>query len=51
MKNVLNDQSVRNDLIKKGLEHASFHTWEKAAKKLISVFNDIQSRGPWGNQK
>ena len=51
MKRVLSDQSLRNDLIKKGVEHAALHTWEKAAAKLIEVFADIRSRGPWKGQR
>lgn len=51
MKRVLSDQSLRNDLIKKGLEHAAFHTWEKAATKLMEVFADIRLRGPWKGQR
>ena len=47
MGRVLSDQSLRNDLITKGMKHAASHTWEKAAAKLIKVFADIQARGPW----
>ncbi|GAF95865.1 unnamed protein product, partial [marine sediment metagenome] len=47
MEIVLSDQSVRNNLITKGMKHAASHTWEKAAAKLIDVFADIQARGPW----
>lgn len=51
MKRVLGNESLRKELIKKGLEHAAFHTWEKAATKLIEVFADIQLRGPWKEQR
>jgi len=47
MRNILSDQALRIDLVKKGLAHAAFHTWEKAAEKLIAVFADVQFRGPW----
>lgn len=47
MEIVLSDQSVRNNLITKGMKHAASHTWEKAAAKLLNVFADIQARGPW----
>ncbi len=47
MERVLSDQSLRNNLITRGMKHAASHTWEKAAAKLIDVFADIQARGPW----
>jgi glycosyltransferase involved in cell wall biosynthesis len=47
MERVLSDQSLRNNLITKGMKHAASHTWEKAAAKLLNVFADIQARGPW----
>jgi len=47
MERVLSDQSLRNNLITKGIKHAASHTWERAAAKLINVFADIQARGPW----
>jgi len=45
MERVLSDQSLRNNLITTGMKHAAFHTWEKAAVKLINVFADIQAIG------
>ncbi len=47
MEIVLSDQSLRNNLITRGMKHAASHTWEKAAAKLLNVFADIQARGPW----
>lgn len=47
MERVLSDRTLQTELIKTGLDHVSSHTWEKAAKKLIEVFADIRSRGPW----
>jgi glycosyltransferase involved in cell wall biosynthesis len=47
---VLTDELLRNALIKKGLAHIKSHSWEKAAKKMIKVFNEINTRGPWKTQ-
>ena len=47
IENILSDQTLTNDLVKKGLAHAASHTWEKAAEKLVAVFTEIQSRGHW----
>lgn len=44
---ILSDKMLQAQLIKMGLDHVSSHTWEKAAKRLIEVFSDIQARGPW----
>jgi glycosyltransferase involved in cell wall biosynthesis len=51
MERVLGNKSLRKELIKRGLNHVAFHTWENAARRLIEVFTDIQSRGPWKMQK
>lgn len=51
MERVLSNESLREDLIKKGFNHVASHTWENAARRLIKVFIDIQSRGPWKRQK
>lgn len=47
MERVLCDQSLRNNLIAKGIKHAFSHTWEKAAAKLLDVCADVYARGPW----
>jgi len=47
MSRVLTDQSLREDLIERGVKHAAIHTWENTAIKLIEAFSDIKSRGPW----
>jgi glycosyltransferase involved in cell wall biosynthesis len=48
---VLSDESLRNALIGKGLTHIESHTWEKAATKMIKVFNEINTRGFCRTQK
>jgi glycosyltransferase involved in cell wall biosynthesis len=47
MERVLANKTMRSKLIKKGLLHVRSHTWEKAAKKMIQVFDDIMMRGRW----
>ncbi|GJL65835.1 MAG: hypothetical protein NPIRA05_08060 [Nitrospirales bacterium] len=47
MERVLDDESLRQEMIEKGLKHVSSHTWEKAGRKLMNVFHDIHERGPW----
>jgi glycosyltransferase involved in cell wall biosynthesis len=47
IRNVLSHHTLSMDLIKMGLDHVAEHTWEKAAEKLVAVFADVQSRGPW----
>lgn len=51
MGRVLSEQSLREDLINRGIKHVTIHTWENAATKLLQTFSDIQSRGPWRGQK
>ncbi|MFC1815928.1 glycosyltransferase family 4 protein [Thermodesulfobacteriota bacterium] len=51
IKNVLNDRSLRDGLVKKGLAHSAFHSWEKAADKLMGVFGEIRTRGPWKGKR
>jgi glycosyltransferase involved in cell wall biosynthesis len=51
METVLSDGALRLDLITKGFEHASKHTWEKAAEKLIHVFENVLAKGPWERAK
>lgn len=46
MERVLSDKTLQLELIKKGFDHVSKHTWEKAAGKLIKVFEDILVKGP-----
>ena len=48
---VLSDKTLQRELIKRGFEHVSNHTWEKAAEKLINVFEDILAKGPWQGSK
>jgi glycosyltransferase involved in cell wall biosynthesis len=47
IKRVLSDKRLQLELINKGLKHVSMHTWERASRKFVEVFNDIQRRGPW----
>jgi glycosyltransferase involved in cell wall biosynthesis len=51
MGRVLSNESLRKELIKKGLSHVASHTWEKSAARLIEVFGDIRARGPWKGQR
>jgi glycosyltransferase involved in cell wall biosynthesis len=51
MERVLSDKTLQRELIRKGFEHVSNHTWEKAAGKLIHVFEDILAKGPWEESK
>jgi glycosyltransferase involved in cell wall biosynthesis len=51
MEKVLSDVTLQADMIRKGFEHVSKHTWEKAAEKLIHVFEEILSNGIWEGRK
>lgn len=44
---VLADKELQSELIQKGIEHASLHTWQKSAENMNAVFADICTRGPW----
>jgi glycosyltransferase involved in cell wall biosynthesis len=48
---VLCNPSLKNNMIKNGLARIRSHTWEKAALEMMTVFEDIKSRGPWKKQK
>lgn len=48
---ILTDTSFQQSMIGKGFEHVALHTWEKAAEKLINVFEDIMVKGPWEKPK
>lgn len=41
MYKVLTDESLRQSLIKKGLERAKKFSWEKSAKELLKVFEEV----------
>ena len=47
MCDVLTNNALKMDMIKRGLNHVGRHTWKKAAEKLTNVFADARSRGPW----
>ena len=47
MNRILCDETLKQELIKKGFDHVSQHTWEKAAVKMIEIFTNIQKRGAW----
>jgi glycosyltransferase involved in cell wall biosynthesis len=51
MERVLSDKTMQLELIKKGFDHVSKHTWEIAAEKLIKVFEDILAKGLWEKSK
>ena len=44
MKMVLEDESLQQKMIVKGLEHVKQFTWEKAAKEHLEVFEKVLSR-------
>ena len=48
---VLNDNSLQNSMIEKGLNHVKSKTWENAASNMMNVFADIKTRGPWKERK
>jgi hypothetical protein len=39
----MNDTTLRNDLIKKGLDHVKKFTWEKTAKETAKVYHQLVS--------
>lgn len=47
MCDVLTGNTLKVDLVKRGIKHVGRHTWKKAAEKLTHVFADARSRGPW----
>ena len=45
MYEVLTNEGLRQDLIKKGLKRAKMFSWEKTAKEIIKVYEDVASGG------
>jgi glycosyltransferase involved in cell wall biosynthesis len=43
MHTVLTDETLRQNLIKKGRERARLFSWEKSAKEHIKVFEEVLS--------
>jgi glycosyltransferase involved in cell wall biosynthesis len=41
MHRLLIDSSLRDDLIRRGLEQAQEFTWEEAARKLLAVYDKV----------
>jgi len=41
MKKALLSEKLRKDMIKKGVMHASQFSWEKSAREIINIFNEI----------
>lgn len=41
MQKVLTSKSLREELIKKGLQNAQKYSWEKSARKLLNLFNSL----------
>ncbi|GAB4031142.1 MAG: hypothetical protein Fur0012_08070 [Elusimicrobiota bacterium] len=37
---VLNDENLRQDLIRKGFENVKRFSWEKSAQKIIEILNN-----------
>lgn len=44
LKNVIENESLRKELIKKGLERAMFFNWEKAAKQTLEVIKEAEKQ-------
>jgi len=40
---VLTDEELRDDLVKRGFEHMKHFSWEKAAQETLAVYNEIFS--------
>jgi len=51
LQQVLAQPDLRSKLVAEGLEHVRLHTWERAARKLVSVFEDVLSRGRWRGRR
>jgi glycosyltransferase involved in cell wall biosynthesis len=45
MERVLSDKILQQELIKKGFDHVSKHTWEKSAEKMNKAFKNILTKG------
>lgn len=43
MYRVLNDDSLKKDMIKKGLKRAKMFSWEKCAKEVLKVYEELRS--------
>lgn len=41
MRDVLNNEGLREDIIKKGLERAKMFSWEKCAKEVLEVYEEM----------
>lgn len=41
MKRIISDDSLREELIKKGIERARLFSWEKAAKETLAVYSQV----------
>jgi len=41
---VLTDENLRRDLIEKGFENVKRFSWEKSAKQMIKVFNEVLNK-------
>ena len=41
MQRVLSDETLRSDLIERGLRRAKNFTWEKTARETLKVFDEI----------
>jgi len=44
---ILSDRTLQQQMIAKGFNHVSQHTWDKAAAKMIEIFTNIMKRGAW----
>ncbi len=42
---VLEDKSLREDMIKKGYEHVKKFSWEKTAKKTLEILEEVAKKG------
>ena len=42
---VLSDESLRRDMIAKGIERADRFSWEQAARKTLTVYRELEGSG------
>ena len=41
---IMNDNNIKTEMIKKGIEQSSNFTWEKSVEKLVNVYNFVLSK-------
>ena len=38
---IMNDNNIKTEMIKKGIEQSSNFTWEKSVEKLVNVYRSV----------